>query len=389
LMSQTLAPEKFEVIVVDDGSADDTVSMVGQFNPSFGLRVLSAKHAGANAARNLGIQAAQGNVILITGDDMIPEPSFLEAHATFHERHPSELDAMLGFIDWSPEITVTPFMKFIVSPEGGQQFSFHEVREGKADFRLFYTSNLSLKRDLLFKQPVLFDQDFIYPAYDDVELGYRLSAQGLRLHYNAMAVTSHHHEITLAGFVQRQRKAGHMAVVLARKHPELSHTHLKIDDALKVRDALGETQIARLVQVAQELEKPDLEQLALIRSGAERFDRTYLKHVLHPIYQTLLQSAYAWGICEAIDRGVGSIPSAAACTMSPRRFKASIIIPVFNNLELTRQCLTTLASLTTMPEYEVVVVDNASTDGTAEFLASLGGDVQVIHNSENQGFAVA
>ncbi len=389
LMSQTLAPEKFEVIVVDDGSADDTVSMVGQFNPSFGLRVLAAKHAGANAARNLGIQAAQGNVILITGDDMIPEPSFLEAHATFHERHPSELDAMLGFIDWSPEITITPFMKFIVSPEGGQQFSFHEVREGKADFRLFYTSNLSLKQDLLFKQAVLFDQDFTYPAYDDVELGYRLSMQGLQLHYNAMAVTSHHHEITLAGFVQRQRKAGHMAVVLARKHPELSRSHLKIDDALNVRNALGETQIARLVRVAQELEKPDLGQLALIRSGAERFDRTYLQRVLHPVYQTLLQSAYAWGICEAVDRGVGSIPSPAACTMSPRRFKASIIIPVFNKLELTRQCLTTLASLTMMPEYEVIVVDNNSTDGTAEFLASLGGDVQVISNQENYGFARA
>jgi GT2 family glycosyltransferase/cytochrome c-type biogenesis protein CcmH/NrfG len=389
LMSQTLAPEKFEVIVVDDGSADDTVSMVGQFNPSFGLRVLAAKHAGANAARNLGIQVAQGSVVLITGDDMIPEPSFLDAHATFHERHPSELDAMLGFIDWSPEIAVTPFMKFIVSPEGGQQFSFHEVRDGKADFRLFYTSNLSLKRDLLFRQAVLFDQDFTCPAYDDVELGYRLSAQGLQLHYNAMAVTCHHHEITLEGFIQRQRKAGHMAVVLARKHPELGLTHLHIDDALRIRDSLGEDRITRLLHVARELGKPDLQTLALIRSGAERFDRTYLQHVLYPVYQTLLQSAYAWGICEAVDQGVGSIPSAAASAPANPRFKASIIIPVFNKLDLTRQCLTTLASVTTMPEYEVIVVDNASTDGTAEFLAALGGDVQVIRNEENYGFAIA
>jgi GT2 family glycosyltransferase/tetratricopeptide (TPR) repeat protein len=388
-MSQTCAPEKFEVIVVDDGSTDDTVAMVRQFNGSFPLRILTAEHAGANAARNLGIRAAQGRVVVITGDDMIPEPSFLDAHATFHERHPSELDAMLGFIDWSPELTVTPFMRFIVSTEGGQQFAFHEVREGKADFRLFYTSNLSVKRDLLLKQPVLFDPDFTYPAYDDVELGYRLSTQGLELHYNAMAVTCHHHEMTLAGFVQRQRKAGHMAVVLARKHPELSRTHLKIDDALAVRDALGEDRITRLLHVARELEKPDLQQLALIRSGAERFDRTYLQRVLYPVYQTLLQSAYAWGICEAAEQGAGSIPPAAACKPSSLRFKASIIIPVFNKLELTRQCLTTLASITTMPEYEVIVVDNASSDGTAEFLTELGGDVQVISNPENYGFAVA
>ena len=388
-MSQTCAPEKFEVIVVDDGSTDDTVAMVRQFNVSFPLRILTAEHAGANAARNLGIRAAQGRVVVITGDDMIPEPSFLDAHATFHERHPSELDAMLGFIDWSPELTVTPFMRFIVLPEGGQQFAFHEVREGKADFRLFYTSNLSVKRDLLLKQSVLFDPDFTYPAYDDVELGYRLSTQGLELHYNAMAVTCHHHEITLTRFVQRQRKAGHMAVVLARKHPELNRTHLKIDDALAVRDALGEDRITRLLYVTRELEKPDLQQLALIRSGAERFDRTYLQRVLYPVYQTLLQSAYAWGICEAVEQGAGSIPPAAACKPSSLRFKASIIIPVFNKLELTRQCLTTLASITTMPEYEVIVVDNASSDGTAEFLAELGGDVQVISNPENYGFAVA
>ena len=144
-----------------------------------------------------------------------------------------------------------------------------------------------------------------------------------------------------------------------------------------------------MLHVARELEKPDLQQLALIRSGAERFDRTYLHRVLYPVYQTLLQSAYAWGVCEAADQGVGSIPSTGGCAQPHPRFKASIIIPVWNKLDLTRQCLTSLASLTTMPDYEVIVVDNASTDGTAEFLAGLGGDVQVIRNPENYGFAIA
>ncbi len=67
----------------------------------------------------------------------------------------------------------------------------------------------------------------------------------------------------------------------------------------------------------------------------------------------------------------------------------SIIIPVWNKLELTVQCLTALAAVTTESSYEVIVVDNHSTDGTAEYLSSLSGDVQVIQNQENLGFAKA
>ncbi len=93
--------------------------------------------------------------------------------------------------------------------------------------------------------------------------------------------------------------------------------------------------------------------------------------------------------CDAAGQGAGSVQPAIASAPAHSRFKASIVIPVFNNIELTRQCLTTLASVTTMPDYEVIVVDNASTDGTAEFLAALGGDVQVIRNQANYGFAVA
>lgn len=385
--SQTLGADQFEVIVVDDGSSDDTVTMVRQFKAPFTLRLLTPSHGGANAARNLGIRAAEGKVVLITGDDMIPEPSFLEAHAGFHERRPDELDAMLGFIDWSPEITITPFMRFIVSPEGGQQFAFHEVRDGKADFRLFYTSNLSVKRDLLLKQPVLFDEDFSYPAYDDAELGYRLSRQGLQLHYNPRAVTCHHHEIAVEQFVQRQRKAGHMGMLFGRKHPELDRAYLQLSQALQARESFTEHNVRRILQVAQELEKPDVSKLAALRHGGEGFDRTYITRVLYPVYQTVLQLAYGWGVCEAESREAEATRSVPA--VIPHRYKASIIIPVFNKCELTQQCLTRLAAVTSAPDYEVIVVDNASTDGTTEFLSQLGGDIRVIRNQENLGFAKA
>lgn len=67
----------------------------------------------------------------------------------------------------------------------------------------------------------------------------------------------------------------------------------------------------------------------------------------------------------------------------------SIVMPVCNRGELTRDCLTALAALDGLPDYELIVVDNGSTDGTAEFLAQLGGDVRIITNAENVGFAKA
>ncbi len=70
-------------------------------------------------------------------------------------------------------------------------------------------------------------------------------------------------------------------------------------------------------------------------------------------------------------------------------YSCSIIIPVWNNAALTQQCLTALANVTEHVSYEVVVVDNGSTDGVQNFLQTLSGDVQVIRNEENLGFAKA
>ena len=71
------------------------------------------------------------------------------------------------------------------------------------------------------------------------------------------------------------------------------------------------------------------------------------------------------------------------------QFDCSIIIPVWNKRELTEQCLSELSRATSGISYEVIVVDNHSTDDTAQFLSQLSGDIQIIRNSENLGFAKA
>jgi len=74
---------------------------------------------------------------------------------------------------------------------------------------------------------------------------------------------------------------------------------------------------------------------------------------------------------------------------SGRLSRVSIIIPVFNKVGFTRKCLDTLSRNTPRELYECIVVDNASTDGTGEYLKSFGDEIKVITNPVNLGFAKA
>ena len=72
-----------------------------------------------------------------------------------------------------------------------------------------------------------------------------------------------------------------------------------------------------------------------------------------------------------------------------RRVKTSIVIPVFNKVEFTFQCLRSLMREVDFAETEVIVVDNASTDETRELLSHFRAFVRVVENESNQGFVDA
>lgn len=69
--------------------------------------------------------------------------------------------------------------------------------------------------------------------------------------------------------------------------------------------------------------------------------------------------------------------------------RVSIVIPTFNKVELTQGCLTSLIENTPDDLYEVVIVDNASSDGTRDLLQQLDGDVRIVLNQTNEGFGPA
>ncbi len=74
----------------------------------------------------------------------------------------------------------------------------------------------------------------------------------------------------------------------------------------------------------------------------------------------------------------------------PARPQVSIVIPLFNKAELTEPCLLAVARNTGEdPDYEVVAVDNGSTDWTSYLLHAFEGDIRVLRNDQNLGFARA
>ena len=97
---------------------------------------------------------------------------------------------------------------------------------GPWQFDCFYTSNISVPRQMLLQLDHVFDEDFKTYGWEDTELGYRLERNGMRLLYNAEAVADHDHPTDLVRFCRRQYQVGMCSRVFLAKHPELE-THLE------------------------------------------------------------------------------------------------------------------------------------------------------------------
>jgi len=113
---------------------------------------------------------------------------------------------------------------------------------------------------------------------------------------------------------------------------------------------------------------------------------------LPPDLDLRLMSRRPARLSEATVRAVvdGPVPVAPAKSCGP--IEASIVVVTFNHLPFTRMCLASLLANTDGPAHEVIVVDNGSDDGTAEFLrqvTALNPHVRLILNDINRGFAPA
>ena len=211
LAAQEGAPA-FEVVLVDDGADPGLDAWVRAQGLPLDVRTVHHEvNRGRAAARNTGIAAARGDVVVFLDSDMRVVPRFLEAHAA---RHDGPDVVVLGHIVTAREIPRSAWIEYTDSR------GVHKVPPGAPiPARYFMTGNSSVAAALLARAGG-FDEDFDEYGGEDTEMGYRLARCGGRFLHAPGAISEHLDQHGVLATARRLRRYGErMLPVLVRKVP--------------------------------------------------------------------------------------------------------------------------------------------------------------------------
>ncbi|MCP3103027.1 glycosyltransferase [Myxococcus sp. K15C18031901] len=217
LGAQTLPADRFEVVVVDDGSKEPVREPLSALKTPYALRVEVQANAGAAAARHRGVLAARGDIVLVTDDDMQVAPDFLERHLAHHpegSRH-----VVLGRIRPDPSIGDMPLF------ERWYAYLNHRMAEELS------TPGARVRGNHLFTGNVSFHRaDYVgvggfdksLGQSEDVELGVRLEKAGCAFVFASDAYVLHGSDhVSFERWLKRAHRYGMFDTQVARKHPEV------------------------------------------------------------------------------------------------------------------------------------------------------------------------
>src|SRR5207249_3300614 len=217
--AQSLPKNRYEVIVVDDGSKDATREVCRDFASRIELKYLHIDNSGTSAAKNTGVLASRGKILLFFDDDDIADHRLLEEHLKAHEHHQAENIAILGYTTWAPTLSVTPLMRY-VTDIGGFLFAYGGLKDGQMlDFTYLWAGRCSCKRSFLAKHGV-FNRQFRAPGIEDIELGYRLSRFGLRVVFHRSAISYMTRAPIFKEFCDRCERQGEALFLFSRLHDD-------------------------------------------------------------------------------------------------------------------------------------------------------------------------
>jgi O-antigen biosynthesis protein len=196
----------YEVIVVNDGSADHTAAIAGEYP----FQLINTPNRGLSCARNTGLQAATGEIVAYIDDDARPDPDWLRyLAATFMDGD----WAAVGGPNLAPPGDGA-VAACVASAPGGPTHVLLSDREAEH----VPGCNMAFRRSIL-REVGGFDPRFRI-AGDDVDICWRLQARGLRIGFSPAAVVWHHRRPTVRAYLAQQKGYGAAEALLERKWPE-------------------------------------------------------------------------------------------------------------------------------------------------------------------------
>jgi peptidoglycan/xylan/chitin deacetylase (PgdA/CDA1 family)/GT2 family glycosyltransferase len=179
IFEQDFPPHAFEVLVAVDGSTDGTLEMLRGLKPPCALKILTQEPSGQSAARNLGLKASTGDLVIFVDDDILCERTFLKEHRAAHEGpNPCVAFGPILVAEESRRNLVTDWLR-TCSEYTLSQLSRNQGPWGASD--TLGCANTSIPRHILV-QAGGFDEQFAR-SREDFDLFHRLEQSGVRFHY--------------------------------------------------------------------------------------------------------------------------------------------------------------------------------------------------------------
>jgi GT2 family glycosyltransferase len=186
LEEQTTPFDQFEVIIVSDGSSDGTHEFLDALQTPLNLTVIKQENQGVATARNNGVKAANGRILLFLDDDVVPTNTLIAEHlqAQGDREDLVVIGPMLNPCDYKMKPWVEWEQLMLT-----KQYDAMQAGAWEPTARQFYTGNTSLPK-AKFEEAGGFDPNF--RRAEDVELAYRLADLGVKFRFQPTAVGYHY-----------------------------------------------------------------------------------------------------------------------------------------------------------------------------------------------------
>ena len=214
--------DRFEVLVVDDGSPTPPADIVASLDHSLQAQLVSMRHAGPATARNTGARLARGRYLVFTDDDCMPDADWLNSIDRWTSSNPGPL--VVG----GHTVNVLTDNVYAEASQGIVDYLYEYFGEHSAPRRFFTSNNLVVPRDD-FVDIGGFDEKFALPAAEDRDFCERWIEAGNPLQYASDVMVRHAHTLGFVRFNRQHFNYGRGAFDLHRSRAQRGEGALKIE----------------------------------------------------------------------------------------------------------------------------------------------------------------